>query len=105
LGIGKVKTSSAVEIEDVLLVDGLKHNLLNTSQLCNKDLKVTFEVNHYVIYHASSNKLIFIGKRTQYIYMVDFKKTSFYSIACLFAKNNEPWIWHKRLTHIHVTPK
>ena len=30
-------------IEDVLLVDGLKHNLLNVSQLCDKGNRVTFE--------------------------------------------------------------
>ena len=34
--------------------------------------------------------------------MVDFENTSFDSIACLFAKNDEPWIWHIRLAHIHM---
>ena len=36
-------------IENVLLVKGLKHNLLSISQLCGKSYKVTFEVIHYVI--------------------------------------------------------
>jgi len=40
LGSGKVRSSSAVEIEDVLLVDGLKHNLLSISQLFDKNLMV-----------------------------------------------------------------
>ena len=102
LGIGKVRSFSTVEIEDVLLVDGLKHNLLSISQLCDKNLKVTFEVNHCLICHASTNELVFVGKRIQNIYMVDFENTSFDSIAFLFAKNDEPWIWHKRLAHIHM---
>jgi len=34
--------------------------------------------------------------------MVDFENTSFDSFACLFGKNDEPWIWHKRLAHIHM---
>jgi len=102
LGSGKVRSSSVVEIEDVLLVDGLKHNLLSISQLCDKNLKVTFEANHCLICHASTNELVFVGKRIQNIYIVDFENTSFDSIACLFAKNDEPWIWHKRLAHIHM---
>jgi len=102
LGSGKVRSSSTVEIEDVLLVDGLKHNLLSIIQLCDKNLKVTFEAHHCLICHASTNELVFVGKRIQNIYMVDFENTSFDSIACLFAKNDEPWIWHKRLAHIHM---
>jgi len=102
LGTSKVRSSSVVEIEDVLLVDGLKHNLLSISQLCDKNLKVTFEVKHCLICHASTNELVFVGKSIQNIYMVDFEKTSIDSIACLFAKNDEPWIWHKRLAHIHM---
>jgi len=31
------------KIQDVLLVEGLKHNLLSISQLCDKGLEVTFE--------------------------------------------------------------
>ena len=45
---------------------------------------------------------MFIGKRIPNIYMVDFENTNFYSIICLFAKNECPWIWHKRLAHIHM---
>ena len=36
-------------IESVLLVDGLKHNLLNISQLCDKGFKVIFEASHCII--------------------------------------------------------
>ena len=102
MGTGKVRSSSIVEIEDVLLVDGLKQNLLSISQLCDKNLNVTFEVNHCLICYASTNELVFVGERIQNIYMVDFENTSFDSITCLFAKNDEPWIWHKRLVHTHM---
>ena len=33
-------------IENVLLVDGLKHNLLSISQLCDKGFKVILEASH-----------------------------------------------------------
>ena len=36
-------------IENVLLVNGLKHNLLSISQFCDKDYKVVFESNKYVV--------------------------------------------------------
>ena len=34
--IGQVGKKDSTHIEDVLFVDGLKHNLLNISQLCDK---------------------------------------------------------------------
>ena len=37
--IGKVRDS----IDDVLLVEGLTHNLINISQLCDKEYRVIFE--------------------------------------------------------------
>ncbi|XP_017442817.1 uncharacterized protein LOC108347874 [Vigna angularis] len=39
VGIGKIQTLSSYIIENVLLVDGLKHNLLSINQLCDKGLK------------------------------------------------------------------
>jgi len=102
LGVGKVTSSSSTVIENVLLVEGLKHNLLSISQLCDKGLKVTFESNHCLICCASSNEVVLVGKRIQNIYMVDFENSDFKSILCLFAKKDDPWIWHKRLAHIHM---
>ena len=36
LGVKKIGTNSSTSIENVLLVDGLKHSLLSVSQLCDK---------------------------------------------------------------------
>jgi len=36
LGVGKIGMNSSNSIENVLLVEGLKHNLLSVSQLCDK---------------------------------------------------------------------
>ena len=36
LGVGKIGTNSSSSIENVLLVEGLKHSLLSVSQLCDK---------------------------------------------------------------------
>ena len=39
---GNISNGTSSLIESVLLVDGLKHNLLSISQLCDKGLKVIF---------------------------------------------------------------
>ena len=46
IGIGKVCDS----IDDVLLVTGLSHNLINISQLCDKGYQVIFKKSHYAIF-------------------------------------------------------
>jgi len=43
LGRGDVRSHDLIIIKDVLLVDGLKHNLLSISQLCHKGYEVTFK--------------------------------------------------------------
>ena len=50
VGEGKVGKSPNTTIENVLLVDGLKHNLLSISQFCDKDYKVVFESNKCVVF-------------------------------------------------------
>ena len=43
IGIGKIGTSSSTPIENVLLVEGLKHSLLSVSQLCDREYKLSFD--------------------------------------------------------------
>ena len=42
VGIGKIGGSLSHSIDSVYLVDGLKHNLLSVSQLCDKNNLVVF---------------------------------------------------------------
>ena len=43
IGQGNIGNDTSSLIESVLLVDGLKHNLLGISQLCDKGFKVIFK--------------------------------------------------------------
>ena len=43
ISIGNIKIGSSPLIENVILADGLKHNLLSISQLCDRDFKVIFD--------------------------------------------------------------
>jgi len=71
----------------VLLVKGLKHNLISISQLYDRGFKVAFEPNHYVIYDACGS-IILIGKRVNNIYLLDLHHTSF-NIYFLLTKEDD----------------
>ena len=51
IGIGNVSNVSFTLIENVCLVENLKHNLLSISQLCDEGYKVIFDVHMYGIIH------------------------------------------------------
>ena len=61
IGQGNIGNDISSLIEKVLLVDGLKHNLLSISQLCDKGFKVIFEASHWLIKDIQNDKIIFIG--------------------------------------------
>ena len=63
IGQGNIGNDTYSLIENVLLVDDLKHNLLSISQLCDKCFKVIFETTHCVIKDIQNDKTIFMGHR------------------------------------------
>eukprot|EP00253_Pinus_taeda_P019672 PITA_19672 len=50
--------------QDALLVDGLKHNLLSVSQICEQGHKVVFNTKECEIRNSTSGKLMTKGVRT-----------------------------------------
>ncbi|KAH9697749.1 Integrase catalytic domain-containing protein [Citrus sinensis] len=63
LGIGNVGKVSSTLIENVCLVENLKHNLISISQLCDKGYKVIFDKFSRVIENSCDGKIIFVGNR------------------------------------------
>jgi len=55
-----------VKVQNVLLVDGLKHNLLSVSQICDQGHNVVFNTKNCEIRNSSSGKLVAKGVRTSY---------------------------------------
>ena len=55
-------------------MDGLKHNLLSISQLCDKGFKVIFEASHCIIKDIQNDKTIFMGHRCDNIYAINISK-------------------------------
>ena len=66
-GYRNMKISISFIIENIVLVNGLKHNLLNISQLCDKDFKIIFYFTSCIVVD-SNNAYIFFGFREQCLY-------------------------------------
>jgi len=71
LGVGDIGGDDKLIIKDVLLVDGLKHNLLSISQLCDKGYKITFEPNICLIADSKTNETVLVGKQVNNVYMLN----------------------------------
>ena len=87
IDIGNIGITLSTCIENILLVDGLKHNLLSISQLCDRGYKVVFESSMYIVTSPFDNSIRFIGHRHSNIYMVDLDNLSLQNIQCLVAMN------------------
>jgi len=101
LGVGDIGGDDDVIIKDVLLVEGLKHSLLSISQLCDKGYKVTFESDLCLVADSKTSEIVLVGKQVNNVYMHNvYCITS--SMNCLLTRNDETWLWHRRLAHIHM---
>ena len=58
----------------MLFVDGLKHNLLSISQLCDMESKVTFYTKNCFVNSRYEDKVIFSGERVDNVYVIDLNK-------------------------------
>ena len=58
IGIGSIGKNSSSSIENILLIKGLKHNLLSISQLYNKGYKVVFESSKCEVIDINNTKII-----------------------------------------------
>ncbi|KAL8098829.1 hypothetical protein AgCh_031520 [Apium graveolens] len=87
----------------VALVDGLKHNLLSISQLCDKGNSVTFNSEACVVTNKRSNKVVLTGVRKGNVYLADFNSSNVEYVTYLLSKasQDESWLWHKKLSHLN----
>ena len=63
IGIDNIKIGSSSLIEDVDLVDELKHNLLSISQLCDKGIRVIFDDSTCDVLNKKSNTCVLFDFR------------------------------------------
>ena len=91
LGRGNMGSKDSLVISDVLLVEGLKHNLLSISQLCDKGYQVTIEPDMYLISYATTRQTMLIGKRVNNVYMLNICDITS-NMTCLLSKSDESWL-------------
>ena len=76
----------------------MKHNLLSVIQMCEKGHKVTFDSQKCEIRKEGSGKLIATTVRTSSnIYVL----SEIGNEKCCLGKEDESWLWHRRMGHVH----
>ena len=96
IGEGKIGKAPNTTIDNVLLIDGLKHNLLSISQFCDKNYKFVFEPNKCIVHNVVGN-VLFTGMRQNNSYFVDLSDSTSFNETWVLIVNNDAWLWHRRL--------
>jgi len=81
--------NSFISINNVWLVDGMKHNLLSISQFCGSGYEVMFDKKNYTI----------TGSRKDNVYKINFSDFTDQKVVCLLSVSDEKWLCHKHLGH------
>ncbi|KAJ0076568.1 hypothetical protein Patl1_35430 [Pistacia atlantica] len=98
IGIGSIGNKS-ITINDVLLVDGLKHNLLSISQLSDKGFKIILQSICCEVVDSCTNTIAFIGYRHSNVYIIDLCNIASKDLCLMSTKDDDSWLWHRRLGH------
>jgi hypothetical protein len=99
-GLGRIAITSEHSISNVFLVESLGYNLLSMSQLCNMGYNCLFTNIDVSVFRRSDGSLAFKGVLDGKLYLVGFSKENADLDACLMAKTNMSWLWHRRLAHV-----
>lgn len=97
IGTGMIGNSS-ISINNVWLVEGLKHNLLSISQFCDNGYEVMFDKSFCTVMN-NDKSVVFKGSRRGNVYKINFSDLANQKVVCLLSVNEEKWVWHRRLGH------
>ncbi|KAJ9561765.1 hypothetical protein OSB04_006925 [Centaurea solstitialis] len=93
-------TNGVTTFKRVAYVEGLMHNLLSISQLCDKNHKVSFSKKKCKVKNRRK-EVILTGVRQADIYIINMN-TSIDNLCFVSrASTNTNWLWHKRLFHLN----
>jgi hypothetical protein len=74
--------------------------LLSVIQLCHMGYNCLFTNVDVTVFRRTDGSLAFKGVSDDKLYLVDFTKENDDLDACLLAKTNMGWLWHRRLAHV-----
>ncbi|PKU72573.1 hypothetical protein MA16_Dca008630 [Dendrobium catenatum] len=90
VGASIIGNSKNLLIENIFLVDGLKHNLLSISQLCDKGFIINFLANSCTM--SLNNNIVFEGKRINNVYMLDLNNIECAALFYLKISIDDSWL-------------
>jgi hypothetical protein len=99
LGTGIIKVNDYFTLNNVVLVDKFRYNLISVSQLVDADLDVLFRKSDSQVLD-SSGKLVCVISRLGKVFQVDFSFAQSF-VKCLISQSSsELWKWHRRLGYL-----
>ena len=99
-GKGTIGKNNSAKIEDVQYVEGLKHNLLSISQLCDSGFEVIFKPNICEVKQVTTGNIFFTGSRMKNLYVLFLDDIP--AESCFMSIDKDKWIWHKRAGHVSM---
>src|SRR4051812_17047992 len=105
IGSGTIKSGNSPSISNVLLVEGLTHNLLSISQLSGNGYDIIFNQKSCKVVNQKDGSILFTGKRKNNIYKTDLQDLMSQKVTCLMSVSEEQWVWHRRLGHASLKGK
>jgi hypothetical protein len=89
--------NNRAKVENVLLVENLKPNLLNVIQKCDQGHILIFDSKKCEIRKEDSRKLVVVAPRTpSNVYILNIEDEE----KCCMGQIDEIWLWHRRMVHI-----
>ena len=96
--VGKICIHPYPSIDIILLVEGLKHNILSIIQLSNSGYSVSFNKDEYVIL-CDDRSPLFSAKRKGNLYNIKLGGLPNQKVSCLLYIKENNWLWHRKLGH------
>nr|KYP54459.1 hypothetical protein KK1_000647 [Cajanus cajan] len=71
------------------------------TNFCDKGFSVSFDSQKCLIEHKNDKQVKIVGFRINNVYKIKIENNPKHS-QCLMSKNDESWLWHKRIAHINM---
>lgn len=94
IGIGNIDKEKAPLMKKVWLTNGLRYNLLSTSQLCDNVCKVEFQDDTGTILNKQNGKPIFTARREGNVYVLYLYELVANDVKCLTVYKEDGYLWH-----------
>lgn len=89
IGTGTIGNGFLPSISNVLLFEGLMHNLLSISQLSDNGCEIIFNQKSCKVVSQKDDFVLFIGKRKNKIYKIKLSNLENQNVKCLMSVNKE----------------